>query len=60
VLCGGECADKGFPVFLKYHQRRNYMAICIILGITSVYITVVLYLYLTAEMPDLPDWEEDG
>jgi hypothetical protein len=36
------------------------MAMYIIVGITTVYITVVVYLYLTAEMPDLPDWEEDG
>jgi len=39
---------------------RSDMAMYIILCVTAVYITVVVYLYLTAEMPDLPDWEEDG
>ncbi len=35
------------------------MVICkIIFGITVVYIAVVVYLYLTSEMPDLPDVEE--
>ncbi len=30
----------------------------IIFGITVVYIAVIVYLYLTSEMPDLADIEE--
>jgi hypothetical protein len=36
------------------------MLLGIIIGITLLYITVIVYLYLTSEMPDIPDWEEMG
>ena len=36
------------------------MLINIIVGITFFYIAVVVYLFLTSEMPDTPDWEEEG
>jgi len=36
------------------------MLIGIIIGITLLYIAVIVYLYLTSEMPDLLDWEEMG
>ena len=37
------------------------MTIGIIVGVTLLYVTVVVaYVYLTSEMPDIPDWEEMG
>jgi hypothetical protein len=37
------------------------MLIGMIVGIALLYITVVVaYVYLTSEMPDIPDWEEKG
>jgi len=36
------------------------MLMSIIVGITLLYIVVVVYLYLTSEMPDMPDWEEES
>ena len=36
------------------------MVVYAILGVTILYIVVVVYLYLTSEMPDTPDWDELG
>jgi len=36
------------------------MVMYILLGITLLYVCVVTYLYLTSELPDLPDLEEEG
>jgi hypothetical protein len=36
------------------------MLIYLILGVTLLYTVVVYYLCLTAEMPDLIDWREEG
>ena len=37
------------------------MLIGIIVSIALLYIAVVVaYVYLTSEMPDIPDWEEMG
>ena len=35
------------------------MVFLVIAGIFIMYMAIVVSFYLTAEMPDLPDWEEE-
>jgi len=41
-----------------YQQRRTGMAMFIIIGITLLYVFVVVYLHLTSEMQEMLDLEK--